>query len=301
MPTQEMADRQFTIEEYLTRSDREALPLALGFIQGPRVGRKNTPGPLAQFVRRGREPALEQYLLAHAFASSEEIGFDVRLPASAWARAIGGYFDPDTGIVEPAALHAVSRNWKFLRELGLISTERAGRRVRVTLLADDGSGDPYRHLGAGKKGKKLEGGGYLRLPYDYWRGRWHERLGLAAKAMLLICLYQGDGFPLPVAKVPDWYGISASTAERGLDQLHDLGLLHRETLRRADAASPVGFSYTSYHELRPPFGPAGAPTKKPHPAWIGAEPKARKPRRATGEEVLTGAERAEILAELKAQ
>lgn len=296
-----MADRQFTIERYLARSDREALPLALGFIQGPRVGRRNTPGPLAQFVRRGREPALEQYLLAHAFASSEEIGFDIRLPASAWARAIGGYFDPDSGIVEPAALHAVSRNWRFLRELGLISTERVGRRVRVTLLADDGSGGPYRHPGADKKGKKLQGGGYLQLPYDYWRGRWHERLGLAAKAMLLICLYQGDGFPLPLAKVPDWYGISASTAERGLDQLHNLGFLHRETLRRADPESPVGFSYTNYHELRSPFGPAGTPTKKPHPAWIGAEPKTKKPNSARSEEVLTVAERAEILAEVKAQ
>jgi hypothetical protein len=272
MEVQAIADRQFTIETYLARSGREALPLELGFIQGKRVGRKNTPGPLAEFIRRGRETALEQYLLAHSFASSGELDFDVRLPAFAWARATGGYFDPDTGVVEPAALHGVSRNWKFIRGLRLISTERVSRLVRVTLLADDGSGEPYRHLGAGTRGKKLQGGGYLQLPYAYWRERWHERLTLPAKAMLLISLYQGDGFPLPLAKVPLWYGISVGTAERGFEQLVELGLLHQETLRRPDVESPVGFSYTNYYELRPPFGPAGTLSGRTHPDWIGSEP-----------------------------
>jgi hypothetical protein len=57
--------------------------------------------------------------------------------------------------------------------------------------------------------------------------------------------------------VQKWYGISASTAERELTQLHDLGLLYREQWRRAEPESPVGFADTYYSMLRPPFGPRG--------------------------------------------
>jgi hypothetical protein len=93
------------------------------------------------------------------------------------------------------------------------------RLVNVaTLLADDGSGAPYEHLGEGKKDKKLEGSGYFQLPYAYWRERWHEKLSLPAKAMLLIALYPGNGFPLPYNKMPSWYGISESSGERGLNE-----------------------------------------------------------------------------------
>ena len=194
---------------------------------------------------------MEQYLFLHAIASGEEEGFDVRLGAATWARATGGHFDPETGVIEQAALHAVSRNWKFLRDIGLVATERVGRKVRAHLLADDGSGMPYKHIAAGKKGEKLNGPGYLKLPYEYWWQRWHERLSLPAKAMLLIALYQGDGFSLPYNKLPEWYGISAATGERGLRELREAGLLHRERHRRPDPESPVGFSDVYYYQLLP--------------------------------------------------
>jgi hypothetical protein len=279
-----IADRQFTIEYYLDRSGRKTLPLALGFTQRRSDNNRPGPGPLAEFVRRGRETALEQYLLLHAIASSGEEGHDVRLPAAAWARAIGGWFDPETGIVDDAALHAVSRNWKLLRDLKLVETTRVGRQVRATLLADNGSGIPYEHLGEGMKGKKLEGSGYFQLPYAYWRERWHEKLSLPAKAMLLIALYPGNGFPLPYNKMPSWYGISESSAERGLNELLKNGLLHRENHRRPDAESPVGFTDANYYELRPPFGPKGTLSKLAHPDWVGAQPpkaKGKKGRRRT--------------------
>lgn len=279
MENTEIADRKFTIEFYLDRSGRETLPLALGFTQSRSDNNRPGPGPLAEFVRRGRETALEQYLLLHAIASSGEEGFDVRLPAGAWARAIGGWFDPKTGKVEDAALHAVSRNWKFLRELRLIETARVGRQVRATLLADDGSGSTYKHLGEGKKDQKLDGPGYFQLPYAYWRDGWHEKLSLSAKAMLLIALYPGNGFPLPYNKLPSWYGISASTGERGLKELMANGLLHCENHRRPDAESPVGFTDANYYELRPPFGPHEARSKLAHPAWMGASSAPSKPSR----------------------
>jgi hypothetical protein len=269
MQRPEIADRQYTIDYYLDRSKREALPLAWGFLQGRNEQNRPIPGPLSQFVRRGRERTLEQYLLLHAIASGETEGFDVRLPATTWARATGGYFDPDTGVVEPAALHAVSRNWAFLKKIGLVETERIGRRVRARLLADDGSRQPYLHVGAGMKGKKLEGHGYLKLPYAYWRQRWHEKLSLPAKAMLLIALYQGDGFSLPYNKLSEWYGISKATGQRGLKELKDEGLLHRERHRRPDPESPVGFADVYHYQLLPPFGPRGEAAAAKPKFWKG--------------------------------
>lgn len=284
MASSEIADRQYTIEFYLERSKRDALPLALGFLQLRSEQNRPLPGPLSEFVRRGRGRALEQYLLLHAIASGEEGGFDVRLGAATWARAVGGYFDPETGVVEQAALHAVSRNWRFLREIGLVETSRAGRKVRARILADDGSGLPYQHVGAGKKGKKLNGPGYLRVPYEYWRQRWHERLSLPAKAMLLIALYQGDGFALPYNKLPAWYGISAATGERGLRELREAGLLHRERHRRPDPESPVGFSDVYHYQLLPPFGPRGEASRSKPKFWKGPEVKRgrSRPKRRKG-------------------
>jgi hypothetical protein len=270
-----IADRQFTIELLLERSARPgALPLSLGFVQSFSGNNRRGPGPLAEFVRRGRENTLEQYLLLHATASGGEEGFDVRLPAASWARAIGGWFDPETGKVEAAALHAVSRNWKLLRELQLVETQRVGRQVRATVLADDGSGRPYEHPGKGRKDEKLDGPGYLQLPYAYWKERWHEKLSLPAKAMLLISLYPGNGFPLPLAKLPRWYGISESSGERGLTELIDNRLLHREKHRRPDIESPVGFTDANYYELLPPFGPRAARSKLAHENWGGVQPAA---------------------------
>lgn len=279
MSSSEIADRQFTIEFYLARSKRPALPLERGFLQGRNQQNRPIPGPLSYFVRRGRDTALEQYLLLHAIASGETEGFDVRLGAATWARAIGGYFDPDTGVIEDAALHAVSRNWSFLREIKLVETERIGRKVRARLLADDGSGKPYKHAGAGMKGKKLNGPGYFKLPYEYWRQGWHQELTLPAKAMLLVALSHGDGFTLPYNKLAEWYGVSAASGQRGLAELRDRGLLHRERHRRRDPESPVGFADVYHYQLLPPFGPNGKASSAQPKSWKGPAPTTKKKRR----------------------
>jgi hypothetical protein len=277
---QETADQTFTINHYLSRSGRDALPLDRGFLQRQTDTGDRVPGPLGKFVTRGREPALDQYLFMHAVASSGAEGqHDVRLPASAWARAIGAYIDPRTGMVEAAGLHLVSRNWRFLERLGLIGRERAQRRARVWLLADDGSGADYRRPAEGRRGEKLEEGerGFLSLPYTYWAEGWHKRLRLPGKAALLIGLSLGDGFQLPYGQAPKWYGISPKTAERGLGELLELGLLHRELHRRPDPESRSGRVEVYYYELLPPFGPRNWPAKSRHPRWAGP-PKPRPPK-----------------------
>jgi hypothetical protein len=281
MDARQIADQQFTINYYLERSKRKTLPLDRRFVQRRVENNRPAPGPLSHFVRRSRETALDQYLFLRAVASNQDEGvFDVRLPAATWARAIGGYFDPKSGVLEAAALHAVSRNWRFLRELQLIDRQRAGRRARLWLLADDGSGEPYRHPGEGAEGKSLDDGpGYIQLPYAYWLDRWYEHLSLAAKAVLLIAMTLGDGFAVPYAKFPDWYGISDSTGERGLTELRGHRLLHREQHRRPEPESPVGFSDVYHYELLAPFGPRKRRARGAPPFWVGPpKPKGTKRR-----------------------
>jgi hypothetical protein len=273
MTNTSIADQQTTIEHYLNRSAREGLPLHRTFLQQKKETGQ-APGPGAAFVHRNREGALDQYLFLHALASAPdpETGrHDVRLRADIWARAGGGHFDPVTGRVEKAALHAVSRNWQFLRANGLVTVERVKRLARVTLLADDGSGEDYEHVGDGMRGRRLARGdaGYFQLPYAYWRAGWNTELSLVGKAVLLIALSLGDGFPLPANKGPEWYGMSASTIERGIRELRNNRLLHSEKLRRTDPESPVGFTDLNYYELRPPFGPRRHRASNAHDDFVG--------------------------------
>lgn len=69
----------------------------------------------------------------------------------------------------------------------------------------------------------------IQLPFDYWTDdqAWYRTLTLAAKAMLLIGSSLKPGFILPGERVPEWYGISESSAQRGLQELREVGLLNR--------------------------------------------------------------------------
>jgi hypothetical protein len=93
---------------------------------------------------------------------------------------------------------------------------------------------------------------------------------------------------LPYAKFPDWYGVSASTGERGLTELREHSLLHREQHRRPDTESPVGFSDVYHYELFPPFGPRNALSKSAPPFWSGpSRAKVSRKRRSTNRSAKT--------------
>jgi len=44
----------------------------------------------------------------------------------------------------------------------LVARTRSGRFLRVSLLAADGSGEPYQHPGDEANGR------YLKIPFEYW-------------------------------------------------------------------------------------------------------------------------------------
>ncbi len=164
------------------------------------------------------------------------------MDAPAWARVMDR--DPT-----PTGLSAVSKAWTRLVKLGLVERSRQGRKAKLILLCEDGSGEPY------TRPRTPGDGQYLKLPHAYWLQDWYTNLDLAAKATLLIALSLADGFYLPFDRVEDWYGISRNTAQRGMATLVDKGLLERDERWEPEPLSAIGYRPVIHYTLRPPFGP----------------------------------------------
>ena len=231
-----------TIAAVLERSGRTEVPIRKTFVQQG-VGRARTPGPIASLVRNHDERATDLYLLAHAVCSAGE--FDVTLAASLWCRTI-------SLSNSQSSRSTVSKAFRRLEDLRLLARSRDRSRSKVTLLDESGDGAPYVHPASVKQV-------YLKLPHQYWTEEWHMKLGLRAKAMLMIALSLDDEFFLPIEKVPDWYGISADTANRGLLDLQNAGLLDVEKRTKKAPLAPEGIAQDFHYTLQPPFGPRRQP------------------------------------------
>ncbi len=234
-PTVTQAD---TILALLERSKRADVPIRKTFLQQGE-GKVRTPGPLAPLVSKHDERALDLYLLAHAVASADP--FDVVLPATTWARALGL-----SG--SASARSAVSKAFRRLESLDVVSRDRAGSRSRVTLLDEGGHGDPYVHPATNRER-------YLKLPHAFWSDDWHLKLRLPGKTMLLVGLSLADDFPFPTEKGPDWYGISADTVQRGFDELARHQLIDVDVRYKKAPLSPLGYTEDRHYTLKAPFGP----------------------------------------------
>jgi len=225
-----------TVLELLAKAKRrQAVPLRKGFVQQSASG-SPIPGPLSGFIRRHDGRALDLYLLALTVASHEP--FDVQLEAGVWARALG--------VPTVAGRASVSRGWRRLSQMRLITRRRERRRAVLRLLCEDGSGQPY--LPPGGTNDR-----YLKIPSVYWTDEWYTRLTLPAKAMLLIALSLQSGFYLPREKAPAWYGVSPDTAERGLGELNRCELLSREEHIEAAPLIAQGWRMEYRYYLNPQF------------------------------------------------
>jgi hypothetical protein len=263
--------RDATIEKILEASDRptQTLPIWDTFVQGREDG-KPVPGPLASLVHRGRDLTIEQYLLAHAWASGGE--FDLLKHPRVWTTALGLSDDL-------AGRRVVQRNWSALDEMKLIRKERSGRLLKITLLADDGSGRPYKHPGAGRKKERED---YFQLPYAYWSSGFYSGLKVPGKAVLLIAMTLGDWFWLPSRLATAWYGISASTIERGLRELRRADILDARWIWKEQFLAPEPYAREYYYRLKKPFGPRGWYAKGAPPEWKASEPAKPSPSRQGG-------------------
>jgi hypothetical protein len=230
-----VATPEDTLLDLLDRSRRRHVPIRRSFMQIP--GPPKQPGPLAGFVEGRRPVALDLWLLLHAGASSDP--WDVRQPAMSWARMLDL---PQTLSSETT----ISRNWTWLEQRGLVRSERDHRVRKVFLLMEDGSRRPFsRPTGTHR--------GFFKLPYAYFTQRWHKELKLPGKATLLICLAQSPTFTLPTEHASGWYGVSADTLQRGLDELRELDLLKVWTRAKKAPRTRLGYTVENHYALQGPF------------------------------------------------
>lgn len=242
---EEPATPESTREDLLGNQTRRGPAIRSAFVQ--ERGGARAPGPLHLFVRDRRLFALQLYLLLSCLASSDP--WDVALPAATWARALGK--------TNKGAEGTVSRSWAWLEHQDLVRTERSNRVVRVYRLAENGSGDPY-----------TVSKDFFKFPLAFFRDGWHATLSLPATAVLIIGLHQSKGkpwFQLRTEAHSEWYGISADTLQRGLDELRDVALLHAHPRRVRDSKARFGTTQVNEYALLGEFAThtSGAPAEEP--------------------------------------
>lgn len=246
--TATIATSKQTVEALLDRSARpnRALPIRTTFVQGKDTkGRAAGPGPLATFVANGDETGLDLNLLVRSVASGDgEFGYSVRQASKVWSRAL---HHCRSNISSPGISKASAR----LEQRKLITRSRSQRMASITILREDGSGQPYTHPSSDPKPR--QGPSYFQLPYEYWLEDWSNELTLPGKAMLLVALSLPDDFPLPVERTPAWYGWSADTALRGFHELVNNKILARRREPTIAPLAPDGFTLENRYTVLPPF------------------------------------------------
>lgn len=241
------ADETITRKHLLTRSKRDSAPIYKGYVQNPDQRLEHRAGPLSEFVHNGDLRGLRAFLFLHAIISSGEgdNGWSTTLSLAVWARVFDTTKTADLRSASTAATKVLTR----LVDRKLIRRARAGRarNVTVTLLRPDGTGAEYTRPGAGNDDR------FLKLDNAYWNDGWYEQLDLPATAMLLVALHEKPSFELATERMPQWYGWSADTAERGLRTLRDLGFLTVHTRIKQAPLSPTGATKVNVYTLVGPF------------------------------------------------
>lgn len=239
---------------------RDGTPIRIAFAQRRMNGTK-TPGSLADFVTAGDLRALLLYLLAMARATRKE-PWNVVLPAAVWARALG----IDLPLTKTAS-STISKAWARIEARKLIRRDRSGRLAEVTLLREDGSEQPYTH--------PKDEGGYFKLAHAFWlegpngsSEHWYQVLDLSAVAMLLIATSLQPNFALALDRVPEWYGFSSDTAQRGFATLGRHDILQINKVYKKAPLSPLGYTFENRYRLNPPFPHrrGAAPPRSNNPA-----------------------------------
>jgi hypothetical protein len=226
----------------LADAKRGFAPIRKVFVQRPNTERVRR-SLLADLVTGRQERPLDAFLLLHAI---EPVLDGSPLPLSSWAKMLSRRSTPCTS-------NTASRALDVLAEMNLVLREQVGRRVVITPLLEDGSGN--RWVRPGRDAASV-GPGYFTIPYDYWTSDLVDQLTLPGKAMLLILLAetsQKPSFAMAIERAQEWYGISERTAERGFQQLGHAGLLLLRRQVVADPRSPTGLRAKWHRALSDPY------------------------------------------------
>jgi len=243
------ATRRDTIEAFIVRSKRRgSVGIRRSFLQRGRGARAGAAA-LAWFVRRKDEIGLDLYLLLLLRGRGARYGGHfVDVQSGTWTRALGRE--------RASANQLLSRAIRRLEAHHLVKRVKTKKGVRIELLKEDGSGAAYSPPAGGPKDP------YFQLPFEYWMTDHYMRLGMPAKAMLLIALGEQPEFELPVAQAPKFYGISPETASRGFDELVRAGLALYETRVIKDPMAPLGKRSVKFWRLQAPYARLQPPAEE---------------------------------------
>jgi hypothetical protein len=231
--------RELLLQDMLSQTSRHGVPIRRRLLQSDTPdasGRRS--GPLASMLSARDASTLDAYLLIHAMASSSS-PFHASYFSTSWVRLMRF----ERGAEQAAASSRWSKVCTRLEKLKLIKRHRIGNIMNYLLLDEAGDGGDY------TRPTKLAHGRWFSIPHQYWLDGWDEKLSTAEKVMLLIALDQPDGFAIPYERFSDWYGISASTAKRGLTGLVQRGIIGVRVDFHVSGRSPTGWvevrSYTT--------------------------------------------------------
>jgi len=226
---------QATVTALAQKARWQAVPYRRAFVQRGTL-RVPQPGPLADLVFHHDRASFDTYNLIRLVASAEP--YDAEVSPAVFARALS-----------LASAGTVTKALKRLGDRRLV-VRHPGRRPFVRVQREDGSGEAYTP-------PWHQAEAYFQVPVEYWTGpeQWHNQLSLSEKAMLFIALSLVDNFLLPYDRAPNWYGLSSSTAERGLVGLQRRGLLRARKQFKPAPLAPRGYTEQLTYTLAKPFGP----------------------------------------------
>lgn len=230
-------DRDVMVERALGFTKRRVVPVRRVFLQtslGTTAPDGTRRSLLSEFARDTTTLDCYLWIAALASASASEDGtYRAEYPAATWAQL--------AGLAEHAELDAAKTRWSKavtrLVALKLIERARKGGKNQASylLLHEDGSGNTY------TRPTTRGHGNWFTIPHNYWLEGWDLKLSSPEKLMLLIALDQQDGFDISPERVPDWYGLSRNTAQRGYKGLVSNGILDAKTTWVAEPKSPTGW------------------------------------------------------------
>lgn len=200
------------------------------------------PSLLGEMVRTRQETALRLLLLVLALEPLDGL----TLPPGRWAALLSAEGKPCTS-------DQLSRAVRQLEDRHLIIRRGTSRMPGFVPLQEDGSRATYsRPNSVGSKGGK----GFFIVPDEFWSSGLVDRLRLPGVAMFLVCLHdthQRPAFQVTLEKMPDWYGISERTAERGYNELANQGILLTHPQTVPDRRAPNGIRTVLWRALSEPY------------------------------------------------
>ena len=191
-------------------------PISNSFTRPVHPGRRTT---LARLLGSGRggEVRLKVYLTLLWLVSAQPEA-NAAIPVRDWIQLLGL---PSS----EASSRRVRDAMSWLDQNRFIRTERLAGPLRIYLLAEDGSGLPYRHPSELHQH-------YVQIPRDLWIRGWIASLSGAGLAVLLILLdTRPYGEPdqrvwLSPRILRDRYSVSQETWTKGSRQLEEYGLIY---------------------------------------------------------------------------